>query len=93
MQSSVDSIMTGMDQRSEQMEVKMKEDDTKFYESGLQGQINLHNNLYPLHDIVEKAFCMLIFRDEYALDYYQTRGESMGLKDMLKQKSNHRDQM
>lgn len=83
LQSSAESIKRRIDQRFQSMEEKNKEAQAKYYEKGVKGCVNLHNNLQPLQEILEKALVLLIRQDEFALNYFQTRGECMSLRPQL----------
>lgn len=83
LQSSAESIKNRIDQRFHAMEERNKEAQANYYEKGVQGCVNLHNNLQPLQEILEKALVLLIRQDEFALNYFQTRGECMSLRQQL----------
>lgn len=83
LQSSAESIKNRIDQRFQAMEERNKEAQANYYEKGVQGCVNLHNNLQPLQEILEKALVLLIRRDEFALNYFQTRGECMSFRQQL----------
>lgn len=83
LQSSTESIKKRIDQRLQAMEERNKEEQAKYYEKGVQGCVNLHNNLQPLQEILEKALVLLIRQDEFALNYFQIRGECISLRQQL----------
>lgn len=83
LQLSAESIKKRIDQRFQSMEEKNKEAQANYYEKGVQGCVNLHNNLQPLQEILEKALVLLIRQDEFALNYFKTRGECMSIRQQL----------
>lgn len=83
LQTTAESIKTRIDQRIKQMDDKVKEIQNSYYESGVQGCVNLHNNLHPLQQTLEKAMVLLVNQDEYALNYFQTKYECIALRRLL----------
>lgn len=83
LQASADSIKTRIDNRLKQMDVKTNEMQNHYFQNGLQGCLNLHNNLHPLQITLEKALVMLVEQDEFALNYFQTKYECIALRRLL----------